>query len=69
MSDELQLKRKMLIKASDELESIKHKCNGIKLQIQELQVEYDYLSKKSHVYADMCNTLLAEIKSLEGDAR
>jgi archaellum component FlaC len=69
MSDQLQLKRRLLIEISKELDSIKQKAYNAKKQLEDLQEEIEYLRNKNNVFVDIYKTLSAEIKSLEGDAK
>jgi archaellum component FlaC len=69
MSDQLQLKRRLLIEISKELDSIKQKAYNAKEQVEDLQEEIEYLRNKNNVFVDIYKTLSAEIKSLEGDAK
>ena len=69
MSDQLQLKRRLLIETSKELDSIKQKAYNAKKQVEDLQEELEYLRNKNNVFVGIYKTLEAEIKSLEGDAK
>ena len=69
MSDQLQLKRRLLIETSEELDSIKQKAYNAKKQVEDLQEEIEYLRNKNNVFVGIYKTLEAEIKSLEGDPK